>query len=202
MLDPTPSRNLKDRPSGTATLLRMAGRVRTPSGFRNAFVVLALFLAATAVWTGGNWLLYPPAPPKAALRDTDNRAHIAHIDAGVKEILDRPLFSGDRSPPPPPPTPEQLALLHRPVLKSHLTGITVLTDTRVALFAGEANKYVSVKEGEEIDGFKVKNILPDRVILASAFGEQTVSISKGPVQTVRNTKPVDLGSFDPDRHNQ
>jgi hypothetical protein len=40
------------------------------------------------------------------------------------------------------------------------------------------------------------------VILASAFGEQVVTLSKGPVETVRNTKPVDLGNFDPDRHNQ
>jgi hypothetical protein len=180
----------------------MAGRVRTRSGFRNAFAVLAFFLAVTIVWTGANWLLYPPAPPRAAMPEGPNRARIAHIDAAVKEILDRPLFSSDRSPPPPPPTPEQLALLHRPVLKSHLTGITVLPETRVALFAGDANKYMSVKEGEEIDGFKVKTILPDRVILASAFGEQAVSISKGPVETVRNTKPVDLGNFDPDRHNQ
>lgn len=201
MLDPTPSRNLKDPPSGTATLLRAAG-MGTKSGLGNVLVVVALFLAGTIVWMGGNWLLYPPAPLQAAMPEAGNRTRIAHIDAAVKEVLDRPLFSSDRSPPPPPPTPAQLALLNRPVLKSRLTGITVLTDSRVALFAGEGNKYVSVKEGEEVDGFKVKNILPDRVVLASAFGEQAVTLSKGPVETARNTKPVDLGNFDPDRHNQ
>lgn len=128
------------------------------------------------------------------------RSQIAHIDAQVKEILDRPLFSSDRSPPPPPPSAEELALLQRPVLKSHLTGITISAGLRLAIFVSDGHTYVSLKEGDSIDGFKVRSIAADRVILASPFGEQAVQPSKGIYETVRNTKPVELGNFDPDRH--
>lgn len=128
------------------------------------------------------------------------QAQIAHVDAQVKEILDRPLFNSGRSPAPQPPSHEELAKLQPPVLKSHLIGITILAETRLALFAGDGNKYRSLKEGEEIDGFKVRAIAADRVILASAFGEQIVRPAKGTYETVRNTKPVQLGNFDPDKN--
>jgi hypothetical protein len=128
------------------------------------------------------------------------RARIAHLDAQVKEILDRPLFNSDRSPTPEPPSPEELAKLRPPVLKSHLVGITILAEMRLALFAGDGNKYQSLKEGEEIDGFKVRAIAADRVTLASSFGEQIVRPNKGTYETVKNTKPIALGSFDPDKN--
>jgi len=118
----------------------------------------------------------------------------------VKEILDRPLFNSDRSPAPEPPSPEELAKLQPPVLKSHLTGITILPDTRLALFVGDGNKYLSRKEGDDIDGFKVRAIAPDHVVLASSFGEQIVRPAKGTYETVRNTKPVEMGNFDPDKN--
>jgi hypothetical protein len=38
------------------------------------------------------------------------------------------------------------------------------------------------------------------VILASSFGEQIVRPAKGTYETVQNTKPVALGSFDPDKN--
>ena len=86
------------------------------------------------------------------------------------------------------------------MLKSHLIGITILAETRLALFAGDGNKYQSLKEGDAIDGFKVRAIAPDRVILASSFGEQIVRPAKGISQTVLNTKPVAMGNFDPDKN--
>ena len=110
------------------------------------------------------------------------------------------MFNSDRSPVPEPPSAEELAKLQPPVLKSHLVGITILAETRLALFAGEGNKYLSLKEGEEIDGFKVRAIAADRVILGSSFGEQIVRPNKGTFETVKNTKPVALGNFDPDKN--
>lgn len=144
-------------------------------------------------------------PSRSSLSQTtmaaaNRRAQTARVDAQVKEILDRPLFSSDRSPAPERPSPEELAKLQPPVLKSHLTGITVIPGVRLALFVADGNKYLSVKEGEDIDGFKVRAIAPDRVILVSSFGEQIVRPAKGSYETVRNTKPVELGNFDPDKH--
>lgn len=165
---------------------------------RNAGVMLAVFLVAAIVCTAVVVLRSdPPAPPKLV---PDRRAHTAHADALVKEILDRPLFNSDRSPAPQPPSPEELAKLQPPVLKSHLIGITILPGTRLALFVGDANKYQSLKQGDDIDGFKVRAIEADHVILASTFGEQIVRPAKGTYETVRNTKPVALGNFDPDKN--
>jgi hypothetical protein len=163
-------------------------------------VVLA-FLCAAAIVAGFIGL----NPSRSSISDTtmaaaSKRARIAHLDAQVKEILDRPLFNSDRSPTPEPPSPEELAKLRPPVLKSHLVGITILAEMRLALFAGDGNKYQSLKEGEEIDGFKVRAIAADRVTLASSFGEQIVRPNKGTYETVKNTKPIALGSFDPDKN--
>jgi len=163
-------------------------------------VVLA-FLCAAAIVAGFIGL----NPSRSSISDTtmaaaSKRARIAHLDAQVKEILDRPLFNSDRSPTPEPPSPEELAKLRPPVLKSHLVGITILAEMRLALFAGDGNKYQSLKEGGEIDGFKVRAIAADRVTLASSFGEQIVRPNKGTYETVKNTKPIALGSFDPDKN--
>jgi hypothetical protein len=160
--------------------------------------MLAVFLAAAFVCTAVTALR--PAPPTPEKPATDRRVQTAHADALVKEILDRPLFSSDRRPAPEPPSPEELARLQPPVLKSHLTGITILPDTRLALFVGEDNKYRSLKEGDDIDGFKVRAIEADHVVLASSFGEQIVRPAKGTYETVRNTKPIELGNFDPDKY--
>jgi hypothetical protein len=209
MVDLTTSRNWKDRAARAVDLSRLArafclhqampalGRISRLA--RNAGIVLAFFFAAVAVGTTVD-ILFHPGATKAAMPPPNERIQLARSDALVKEILDRPLFTSDRSPAPQPPSPEELAKLHPPVLKSHLTGITILAETRLALFVADGNKYLSLKEGDDIDGFKVRKIEADRVTLASAFGEQVVRPAKGNYQTVRNTKPVELGNFDPDKH--
>jgi len=156
------------------------------------FLVLAMAGIAIAV--------FRPDPPHPARPVMVRQNQTARADALVKEILDRPLFSSDRSPAPELPSPEELAALHPPVLKSHLTGITILPSARMAHFVGDGNKYLSLKEGDDIDGFKIRAIAADRVILASSFGEQIVRPAKGTFDTVRNTKPVAMGNFDPDKN--
>jgi hypothetical protein len=165
---------------------------------RNTGVMLAVFLVAAIVCVAVTAFRSNRSEP--ARPATARQAQTAHVDALVKEILDRPLFSSDRSPAPEPPSPEELAALRPPVLKSHLTGITILPDARLAHFVGDGNKYVSLKEGDDIDGFKVRAIAADQVILASSFGQQIVRPAKGTYETVRNTKPVELGNFDPDKN--
>lgn len=197
MLDPTPARNLKSFGAKAASrLTRSKGAWRRIS---SAAVFMAIFAAAAAIWSAGHWLLSRRDAPVPFVTDVGDKARLARIDGAVKEILARPLFNADRTPPPPPPTPEQLAAAQRPVLKSHLTGITILTDSRLALFSGDGKNYISVKEGDEIDGLKVQRIEADRVILVSPFSEQILQPSKGLAPTVRNTKPLDLGSVDPDK---
>lgn len=173
-------------------------RIFTRRFSRAVGVVLTVFLVAAAVCIA--MALFRSAPSEPARPAMDRRVHTAHVDALVKEVLDRPLFNSDRSPAPEPPSPEELAKLQPPVLKSHLTGITILPGTRLALFVDGGNKYLSLKEGDDIDGFKLRAIEADHVILASSFGEQIVRPAKGAYETVRNTKPVEMGNFDPDKN--
>lgn len=164
-----------------------------------ARIVLAVFFAAAVIGGAAYSPFLRHGESKSDPLAGSRRAQTAHVDALVKEILDRPLFSSDRSPAPEAPSPRELAALQPPVLKSHLTGITVFPGTRLAIFVSDGNKYRSVQEGEDVDGFKVRSIAPDLVILGSSFGEQVVRPAKGSYETVRNTKPVELGNFDPDR---
>src|SRR5262245_61345395 len=119
-------------------LWRLIPASSNPSGRMLARIGIVLaFLCATAIVAG----IIGLNPSRSSISETtvaaaSKRAHIAHIDAQVRQILDRPLFSSDRSPAPEPLSPEELAKLHPPVLKSHLVGITILAETRMALFAG------------------------------------------------------------------
>lgn len=163
---------------------------------RTIWVLPALILVATLGWTFRS--LFPsftggPAPVP------ENRFQNARADSLVKAILDRPLFSSDRSPAPPPPPPETLAAPQPPVLKSHLSGILVLPGLRQALFVADGRNYTALQEGEEIDGWKVRSIETDRVILSSPFGDQILQPSKGAAETVRNKKMIELGNFNPDK---
>ncbi len=160
-----------------------------------ACVLLTVILVTEAGGAAASLLASLLDQPVRMTPPTDSQFRRAHYDAMVKAILDRPLFSGDRRPPPPPP----VAVKPPPVLKSRLSGILILAGWRQALFAGDGKKYTTLREGDEIDGFKVRNIQADRVILASDFGEQIVQLSSGLAKTVRNTKLVELGNFDPDR---
>jgi len=206
MLDVTRAENLEGaaplraKPFFLRGLIRKIARSRVVPFARNAGIVLAVFAAAAMAWIAADFLLLRAPLPKAVAKTSGRELQTARADAMVKDILDRPLFSSDRSPAPEPPSPEELAAIQPPVLKSHLTGITILSGTRLALFTGEGNAHLSLKEGDDIDGFKVRTITPDQVILASAFGQQILRPGRGLAQTVKNSKPVSMGNFDPDKN--
>lgn len=188
------TQNSKDQ---AVTLARRSPAARVP---RNIGLMLAVFFGAALVWSVLDLIPSRSSTPEPEMSGANRKAQTAHVDALVKEVMDRPLFSSDRTPPPPPPSAAELAALQRPVLKSHLVGITIHAGGRQALFVADGNKYIPLREGEAIDGFKVQSIMADHVVLASAFGEQIVQPFKGTYQTVKNTKPVSLGSFDPDKN--
>ena len=158
-------------------------------------MLLAACLAVAAVSTAAYWVVLIHQPPVPRAAPPGRGAQDARVDRMVKEILDRPLFSSDRKPPP----PEDLEVPQPPpVLQSRLTGITISPASRQAVFTAEG-KNILVREGDAIDGFKVKRIDAGRVILASSFGEQVLQPSRGIGPTVRNTKVVEMGKFDPDK---
>lgn len=97
------------------------------------------------------------------------------VDALVAEILQRPLFSPSRRPPDNAPMDESAKAEKEPLkLPGRLEGTAILPGIREALFEREGDKPVAVKEGQNIDGWTVASIQPDRVILRSDDGEQIV----------------------------
>jgi hypothetical protein len=102
------------------------------------------------------------------------------FDALAEEILQRPVFSPDRKPPAEAPVEaEPVEVKAPPELKSRLAGVIIGPDDKEAFFARDAETSKSVKEGDEIDGWTVTSIEPDRVTLKSDFGEKTVEPTFG-----------------------
>jgi hypothetical protein len=107
------------------------------------------------------------------------------METAVEAILERPLFSPSRQP------PEVLTAAHieetletaPPQLHGRLAGVMIRPGTREALFARAGQRPIAVKVGGEIDGWKIAAIEPDRVILASNFGD---------TQTVRPTNDTEV----------
>jgi len=100
-------------------------------------------------------------PPVAALQS-------------YQEILDRPLFVSGRQPPPEP----QQAVARQTVrpLRYALEGIAISRHARVAVLRDMTGRQiVSVAQGDELEGWEVKEVRPDRVVLTS--GEQTQELA-------------------------
>lgn len=98
-----------------------------------------------------------------------------NVDALIAEILQHPLFSPSRQPPDAAPSAEEAKAEKEPLKPpGRLEGTAVLPGIREALFEREGDKPIAVKEGQNIDGWTVTSIEPDRVVLHSDDGEQIV----------------------------
>jgi general secretion pathway protein N len=86
--------------------------------------------------------------------------------ASFSAVTDRPLFSPDRRPA--PEASETLGSWSALVL----AGIVVTPESREVLIAhGNPAKIVHLQEGQSVDGWAVRSIDPDRVVVANG-GEQ------------------------------
>ena len=104
------------------------------------------------------------------------------IDSMVAEILERPLFASARAP------YEEAAVADEEsededmpqTIRVRLTGVAILPGEREALFEREGSKPVAVKEGGQIDGWMVKAIRADRVVLANDWTEKVLELVDAP----------------------
>jgi hypothetical protein len=102
-------------------------------------------------------------------------APLPDSDALIGEILERPLFSPSRQAvETAPPGEETGKPKEPPKLPRRLAGLSIRPEAREALFERDGEKPVVVKEGQEIDGWVVSSIQPDRVVLKSASGQEIV----------------------------
>lgn len=91
-------------------------------------------------------------------------------DSEFRAVAMRPLFYPTRKPwvPPPipePPPPAPTPVATPPPLTSYtLVGVVISGNVRSALVKGEANKVVTLSEGQEIDGWTLQSITPERLL--------------------------------------
>jgi hypothetical protein len=131
-------------------------------------VTLALTSGATVERPGRN-----SAALLSKHSETDTSALIA-------EILERPLFSPDRNAKDPESAAaERVQEKEPPQLESRLTGIMIGPQGREALFQQGDGNFAALKEGGEIDGWKVTAIRNAEVVLSSEFGNQVVGVTDG-----------------------
>jgi general secretion pathway protein N len=137
-------------------------------------------LAMTLICASLAWLVHaeaeaplialpaPPTAPKAApTASTPAPAESFALRPlqAYAEVTARPVFSSKRRPPPPQAAVQQAAASDGLVL----AGIVATASERTALVLhGQPLKMVRLKEGETVDGWTVRSILADRIIIETA----------------------------------
>lgn len=120
-----------------------------------------------------------------AVKQTDAPFALPPIE-NYAEVTMRPLFSATRRPAPPQAVPrgslEPASLV--------LTGVILTSDGRMALVQeAKSPKPTRLKEGQEIQGWTVQSILPDRVVIHRGTVEQAVKLHDDS-KRVRFTAPA------------
>ena len=151
--------------------LRQPLRVPAPR-LNQVLGAAGLVLAAVAVWP---WLVPPlpatrplvAAPPQTAAPPLATLPPIASYAA----IVERPLFSPSRRAPP------GVDAAPGPSIGSRyrLLGIVASSAKKTAFLAEGARRF-EIAEGDMLDGWKVKAIFQDRVLLVSAEGEAALTM--------------------------
>jgi hypothetical protein len=146
-------------------------------------LILAVIIAAEFNLTVNDVAASPTARPGEDAA-TGNDPAPDDADTQIVSILERPLFAPDRRGPPPPKTADQAAGptgKAAPEITGRLGGITIGPgDDKEAVFErGEGEKPLVVKEGDDVDGWTVSSIEPDKVVLTSTFGQREIQPTFG-----------------------
>lgn len=171
------------------------------------FVLLPLVLLLALQWKG-----WPPGPSRAGLEDTPLESPSAVAESepdpatqltppetkdAYASVTDRPLFRPDRRPEEPGETDPQA--IAGPDEATSLEGMNlsavIITPTLVSAWIQDPNepKLRRLRIGDDLDGWSVQTILPDRVLLERQ-GEQDALIlrdyGKTPAPAAQTPMPV------------
>jgi hypothetical protein len=160
----------------------MIGVVRKGYGLS---LVLAGLCALLALAVAGEWWYGGRAAEKRLARVDEASSQVTKTEAipdeefvlpGIgqySELVERPLFVEGRQPPEPSDEPtgeaaQPQAQASRP-LSVTLSGVVITAQTRMALLRDNVTgEKARLKVGEELSGWRVQDIEPDRVVLARA----------------------------------
>jgi len=125
-----------------------------------------------------------PALPNGKVREAQTQKRTApepqNLDAMVSEILERPLFSSSRqAPDETPPETQAAEEIEPPKMPGRLEGVAIIPGVKEALFEGDGDKPIAVKEGQEIQGWTVSSIKAEEVVLKNGSNEQVVKPADG-----------------------
>lgn len=132
----------------------------------------AVVCAAIAIWP---WL-FPPVPatrPLATVPASAPAPALAPLPplASFSAIVERPLFSPSRRPPPGATTASGPLVASR----YRLLGV-VATGPKKRAFLADGARHVDIAEGDRLDGWTVKQIGADSVLLSSPEGEAVLQL--------------------------
>jgi len=135
------------------------------------------------IWVGLIGCLVVAGPVNALAQETPGAFSLPPIDA-FNAIVDRPLFSPDRSPPPemseagePAPAPEGASSDERQLV---LAGTATDQSQRAVAILHDVSQGVQFRVwvGDEVGGWKVKAIKPRVLVLGTATEEVTVTLDE------------------------
>lgn len=141
----------------------------------------AIVFAALALWP---WLmsLAPASRPRGAPEASAPPAVRTALSplSSYTAIVERPLFAPSRRPPP----GGQATLGPSIESRYRLLGVVSTGPSRKA-FVAEGARRIEIGEGDTLDGWAVKEIGADRVVLTSASGEAVLKLSRAPAEPAK-----------------
>jgi hypothetical protein len=155
----------------------LPARMRTAVTLGWRFAALAVVAAVVAV------LLTIPleqlgAPEPVSDPTNVRRANEPAAEAAAARAMDypaiaeHPLFYPTRKPwtppaPPPPEPPPVVMAAPSPLTNYFLVGVVVSDNLRSALVRAQADKILTLSEGQEIEGWTLKEITPERLFFTA-----------------------------------
>jgi hypothetical protein len=140
-----------------------------------AFAALAALLSALAAWPWlpqSTVLRAPTASPEVAAP-----SHALDLPplADFAAVVDRPLFTPSRR----PSASDKRALGAGLGGRYRLLGLVTAGERRRALLA-DGSRVVEMKEGDTVEGWRIKRIEQDRLVLSSGAGEAVLTLRQAP----------------------
>ena len=140
-------------------------------------------LSAVACWIGWLWL----DTADGVLSPTSSRTEMLpvklspplNVEQAFAAIADRPLFTHSRQPwhpAPPPPPPAEPVLAPSPVsrLEASLVGVVMSPSGNAAILRLEGGKSAVLREGSILQGWILKRVSAQRILLASPMAEEEI----------------------------
>lgn len=148
----------------------------------SALTVTAILLAALALWP---WLV-PPRPamrPRAAPHGAAPPPTLAPLPplTSYAAVVERPLFSPSRR----APRGAVAAGLGPPIEGRYRLAGIIGTGPRRKAFIADGPRHLEIAEGDMLDGWAVKQIGQDRVLLQSAAGDAVLKLGRAPPEPAK-----------------